>query len=379
VSEQAEKAIRLIEQSGEVPEGDEQISLCEEAVRAADAAGDLKLQYYARDKLVSAGLFGGHTEKALVAYSWCLAQFDKNPGVFSQWTILWKYKWMMGQVRNFPQVPKDRIYEMLDDLTDRMRKAGYGMRAVYNQRYRLEKFWDNKALAVEYFRKMEEQPRDEISNCSACELDDRVSFHIYCGEDARALELARPIVEGQETCGSVPHHTYANLLLPLVRLGRQPEALVYHRRGYELIADNLRYLDDIGDHLIFLALTENFERALSLFAKHYSWIEKSKDLFHRFGFFRAAWLLFELVAVQERKPLRLALPRSFPGYQIGEEYDPVTLAAWFKDAAAELGRRFDERNDTDAFASLMFQTSSLKALARPFPLTATETRVRVIS
>ncbi|MDX6614564.1 MAG: hypothetical protein QOD75_3750, partial [Blastocatellia bacterium] len=71
--------------------------------------------------------------------------------------------------------------------------------------------------------------------------------------------------------------------------------------------------------------------------------------------------------------------RSFPGYQIGEEYDPVTLAAWFKDAAAELGRRFDERNDTDAFASLMFQTSSLKALARPFPLTATETRVRVIS
>jgi hypothetical protein len=370
VSGPAEQVYKLIGKSMDVPDGEEQISLREEAVRVADAAGDLRLQYFARDQLVSAGIFGGHTDKALVAYSWCLAQFDKNPGEFSQWTILWKYKWIMGLIRNFPQVPKERIYEMLEDLTDRMQKAGYGMRAVYNQRYRLEKFWDNRALALEYFRKMEEQPSDEISNCSACELDDRVSFYVYCGQDARALELALPIIDGRETCGSVPHRTYANLLLPLVRLGRQPEGLVYHRRGYELIADNIRYLDDIADHVIFLALTENFERALSLFSKHCSWTEKSRDLFHRFGFFRAASLLFELVTERGKKSLRLALPRSFPGYQPGGTYDPAELAAWFKEAAAELGRRFDQRNETDAFGRLMTETGSLKDLCRPFPLPA---------
>lgn len=368
MSSPAEKAVKLIEQSLEVPEGDEQISLCEAAVSAADATGDLKLQYYARDRLVSAGIFGGHTEKALVAYSWCLAQFDKNPGEFSQWTILWKYKWVMGLIRNFPHVPKDKLYAMLEDLTARMQKAGYGMRAAYNQRYRLEKFLDHKQRALEYFRKMEEQPADEISNCSACELDDRVSFYIYCGEHARAVELAAPIIDGREECGSVPHGTYANLLLPLVRLARQTEALIYHQRGYDLIADNRRYLDDLADHLIFLALTENFERALELFARHYVWTERSRDLFHRFNFFRAAWFLFAVIAERDRKSLRLNLPNSFPSHQPGGHYDPAQLAAWFKDSAIELGKRFDRRNETGAFARMMNETSSLKELIRPFPL-----------
>lgn len=364
----AEKVYELIVQSRDVPDGDEQISVCEEAVRVADVTGDLKLQYFARDQLVSAGIFGGHTEKALVAYSWCLAQFDKNPGEFSQWTILWKYKWIMGLIRNFPHVPKEKLYAMLEDLTARMQQAGYGMRAAYNQRYRLEKFLDNRTSAIESFRKMEEQPADEISNCSACELDDRVDFYVYCGDDARAVELAAPIIEGREKCGSVPHETLANLLLPLVRLGRQPEALVYHQRGYDLIADNKRYLDDLADHLIFLALTENFERAVELFAKHYVWTEKSRDLFYRFCFFRAAWFLFEALADRNGKSLRLSLPNSFPGHQPGGDYDPAQLAIWFKDSATELGKRFDQRNETGAFARMMSETSSLKELIRPFPL-----------
>jgi hypothetical protein len=358
----------LLGRALDLDEGDEQIATLEEAVRVADIEGDLELQYGAREALVRACIFGGASEKALVAFAWLLAQFDKHPGKFDQWAILWKYKWIVAQVCSFPNVSKARIYKMLDDLSARSEAAGYGLRAVYNHRYRTEKFWDNREKAVEYFHKMQELPEDGLSNCPACETDERVSFSIYSGHDERAVELAQPILDTRQKCASVPHRTYANILLPLLRLGRQKEAVLYHHLGYDLICNNKTFLDKVGEHLVFLALTQNFESAITLVEKHYLWTEQNRDVLSQFRFFRAAWLLFEMLAEQHEGSLELRLPRSFPLYSESGRYEPTRLAAWFKQKATEIARRFDERNETDFFARTLDQTLSLKALSEPFPL-----------
>lgn len=363
----AEQVYQLVIESFDLEDGEAQIAVLEESVRLADLKGDLKLQYFARERFVRACIFGGASEKALVAFAWMLAQFDSNPGRFDQWAILWKYKWMNSVIYDFPQVPKSRIYEMIDDLEQRAVKAGYGLRATTNERYRAEKFWDNKEKAVEYFRKLEELPRDDLSNCPLCESDERVSFAIYCGNDERALELALPILRGPEKCGSVPHRTYANVLLPLIRLGRQKEALRYHAKGYSLVANNQGSLDNVSDHLICLTLTENFNRSIALFERHYSWTETTRELSSHFRFFRAASLLFELLSERERA-FNLRPPRSFPLFSENGDYDSARLAAWFKQKAETIARRFDERNETDFFMRTLTETSLLKDLVAPFPL-----------
>src|SRR5258708_4427741 len=292
MSEVAEQVYQLLSQSLDREDGDAQIALREEAVRLADLGGDLKLQYFAREVFVRSCIFGGATEKGLVAFAWLLAQFDNHPGRFDQWAILWKYKWINGVICDFPQVSKQRIYEMLDDLERRALKAGYGLRAVTNQRYRVEKFWDNREQAIEYFHKLEELPPDNLSNCPLCETDERVSFTIYCGNDERALDLAGPILNGDEKCGSVPHRTYANLLLPLIRLGRHNEALRYHLKSYSLIANNKAFLDKIADHVICLALPEHSKEPLALVETHYAWTENNPPLSPHSPFFRPSWPLF---------------------------------------------------------------------------------------
>ena len=367
MSEGAEQVYQLISQSLDFEDGDAQISLREEAVRLADLEGDLKLQYFAREVFVRACIFGGAPEKGLVGFAWLLAQFDNHPGRFDQWGILWKYKWINGVICDFPQVSKKRIYEMLDDLEQRALKAGYGLRATTNQRYRAEKFWDNREKAIEYFRKLEELPADGLNNCPLCETDERVSFAIYCGDDERALEIALPILSGGEKCGSVPHRTYANVLLPLLRLGRQQEALRYHLKSYSLIANNKAFLDKVGDHMTCLALTENFKQATVLVETHYSWTETNRDLFSQYRFFRAAWLLFELLAERNRW-VNLNMARSFPLYSDDSLYDCARLAAWFKQKAEGLARRFDERNETDFFMRTIADTPSLKELSACIPL-----------
>jgi hypothetical protein len=219
---------------------------------------------------------------------------------------------------------------------------------------------------------MEAQPRDDVSNCSACELDERVSFSIYNGQDERAIELALPILEGEHKCATVPHRTYANILLPLIRLGRQKEALLYHRRGYAMISNNKVFLEKIADHLIFLALTENFQKALALVEKHYPWVENNRDAFYHFRFFRAAWLLFDLLAEQHEGSFKLSLPGSFPLYSESGRYDAGRLAAWFKAKADEIAARFDERNETDFFSRTLSDTPALKKLRAHFSLREAE-------
>lgn len=371
MSQAEEQVYQLLSESLQFEDGEAQIAVREEAVRLADLHGDLQLQYFAREVFVRACIFGGASEKALVAFAWMLAQFDSNPGQFDQWAILWKYKWINGVICDFPQVPKRRIYEMIDDLEQRAVRAGYGLRATTNERYRAEKFWDNKEKAIEYFHKLEDLPADDLSNCPLCEADERVSFAIYCGNDERALQIALPILSGQEKCGAVPHRTYANVLLPLIRLGRQKEALRYHAKGYSLIANNQGSLDKVSDHLICLTLTENFNRSIALVERHYSWTETTRDLCSHFEFFRAASLLFELLSEREGA-FNLKLPRSFPLFSESGDYDSARLAAWFKQKAETIARRFDERNETDFFMRTLAETPSLKKLVAPFPLVEAE-------
>ncbi len=368
MNENRERALDLISKAFWMDDGEEHITVAENAVREADLSEDLNTQYEAREQFVRACVFGGETDRGLVAFAWLLAKFDQNPGRFSEFDILWKYKWIVGLLHEFPQIPRARIMEMLDDLARRSERAGYGLRAVYTHRYRIEKFWDNRVAAIENFIMMQDLPIDDLANCSACELDENVSFAIYCGRDETALTIAGRILDGSQTCRSVPHRTYANLLLPMVRLGRQKEGLVFHRTGYRLISENKAFLDRVADHLLFLALTENLDRANEVFEKHYPWTEQSHNMASRFRFFRAAWFLFSVMLDRGKDQIALKLPKSFPPNAENGRYQTKLLADWFKQSADELAVRFDKRNETDFFSRTLAETPALKKLCAHFPL-----------
>src|SRR5436190_16513403 len=353
MSDHGERAAELLLKALRHEEGDERIAMSEDAVREADLSGDFELRFATREQLVRASIFGGEPEKAIVAFSWLLAHFEQRPARVSEWSVLWKYKWIISKVHEFPNISKARIYEMFDDFETRSIRAGYGPYAVYSFRYRFEQFCGNREKAIELYHKMMDASEDGLSNCPTCIIDERVSFAIYRGDDDRAIELALPIFAGELKCSSVPHRTYARLLLPLVRLGKHEEACNYQRAAYRLIRDNKAFLDRVAQHLIFLAVTRQLETGLALFKKHVGWLAQTRNLHDHFLFHRAAWLLFDAQAERSAEPLRINLPRSVPYHSADGAYDVRRLSKWHEEKAAELGRRFDARNETDSFARTM--------------------------
>ena len=367
-----EQVRELISQAHSLEDGDSKIMLLEEAVRLADICGDFTLRHSARTLLINAATFGGAPEKALVAYSWCLAQYDgERGGEMDEWMLLWMYKWILTNISSFPQISKAQIEEMLDDMAARYRRAGYSLRPNYMLRNRIYKFWDG-AKAAEFFHKAQETYRDGASDCAACELDDAVSFALWQADDAEAVRLAAPIIQGRLRCGSIPKITFANLLLPLLRLGRTDEAVRLHLQGYQLVARAGKgYVSSIGDHLTFLAVTENFDRAVRIFEKHLADAYALADLASKFDYYEASWFLLDTLSESGRETLTLRLPRALEVYDESGTYRTAHLAAWFLRQAQALAARFDARNESDCYTRGIGETAALKQLRLPHPIRET--------
>src|SRR5262245_33264894 len=90
---------RLLQRCEEMPHGAARIAVAEEAVRHADALGDLLLQLETRTVATSSYEEGGELAKAFVTFAWCLAEYDRSATARADWVddwLRWYFQWMVA-------------------------------------------------------------------------------------------------------------------------------------------------------------------------------------------------------------------------------------------------------------------------------------------
>jgi hypothetical protein len=359
---------RLLEEGQALGYGPAQVALFEEAVRLADTHGDVQQGYGARIKLIEAAAFGGRDDLLLVAFSWCLAQHDRDPERFDEWELLWRYKWVVTCLPGFPQVSRQQIMAMWADMGQRFKRAGSTLHAVYHKKR--DVLWDmgDKAGALRADKQMAKRPRDWLSDCPACVADQAVDHLILLGHNEPAIARATPILAGRLTCAEIPHRTYARVLLPLLRLGRAEEAMAYHRKGYRLIAAKPDFIRSVAEHLSFLTLTDNLPKAVKILEKHLPEALTASNYTHRFEFYLASLLLLGCLTDQGKQILSLRLPATFPLHEVKGRYAVTALSAWFGDQLRDLAERFDARNGNKYYSRRVRDLKKLEKLFTPCPL-----------
>lgn len=366
-----EQVEELLMEADELPECPSKMALLEEAVRLADTHRDVALSDEVREELIQTATFAGYPEKALAAFTWRLAQADRAPEVFPEARLMWAYKWIVGSLTSFPQITRQQIEEAFDDMTRRFQRSGYGMRSVYKLRWEAALDMGEPDEVHRYHRLWEDTQRDANSDCLACEQDSRVIYYDFSDEYEKALEMARPILNGSLSCATVPERTYGRVLLPLLRFGHVEQAAKYYRKGYSLVRANRKYLSYMGQYLIFLGLTGNLSQGVKLYEKHLEWALETRDLFARWRFYLAAHFFFPLLAESGRHSLKLRLPQESPGYREDGGYETAALASALEEACRALAAQFDARNGNDGFARVLAEQSQLKRWATPYPLQRT--------
>ncbi|MCE9669452.1 hypothetical protein LY474_16700 [Myxococcus stipitatus] len=365
-----EEAQALWDRATRQKASESKVRLLEEAVRMADAHGDVDLGYQLRDDLIDAATFGGYPDKALVAFAWCRGQQKKDPERFDPEGLLWKQKWVVGRIKEFPHITRKQIADALDDIEQCFARVDAGKRSVLKLRYQtLRDMGDSREEVERLWSAWLSAPRDHLTDCRACELDDELDHHIEKGEWEVALNKARPILEGRVKCAEIPHLTLGTLLYPAFKLGQLERAAEFHRRGYAMVQKNRDFLATVGNHIEFLALTGNHARALTLMEKHLEWTLDHGSFNDRFLFFvAAAFLLERVMATGERDLLNLRLSKSFPEHRADGGYETKALHAWMLQQATGIATKFDTRNGTTRYSQWIGRNQRLAQEVAAFPL-----------
>lgn len=325
------------------------VAVLEQAAREADRLGDEQRGYESRHQIVQVGTFSGNEDKALVAFSWCLAYADRQDD-FPMHSLLWQYKWIVRSLTDYPTITRAQIRSMLDDFGRRLEKQGYDPRSLHKLEWSTALDLGDDEIAVGFFERWQDSPRGMLSDCIACDTNAIVRYHSYFDRDAEAIHTAEPILAGELSCACVPHNTYGMLLSCLVAVGRVDDADEYQKKGYRMISGNRDFLSNIADHLLHLVLRERWDRAVRMLERHLPWRLETHSPSDAFEFDLAAWMLCERLVDRGNRVRGLRTPANFPLHEEGDRYRPSDLAAWFEDRARETAARFDDRNGNDDYA-----------------------------
>jgi tetratricopeptide (TPR) repeat protein len=364
----------LLRQSYDMPYGAAQIALLERVVVHADALHAKELAFDARMRATTAYVYGGESAKSFVTFSWCRAEFDRNPVTYapSQHLLLWHFKYMIAGLTKFPEVPLDRTQGVLDEMEQRWRDAGHSPHAVYAKRHHVAAHLGDLDQADEWYARWCAAPRDDLSDCVGCDPSGKAAFLASRGRDEEAVALAEPVLAGRLTCSEQPQGILTSLLKPYLRTGRLEQARDAHRRAYRLHRPNLADLADVADHVEFCALTGNEARGVEILQRHLGWLDHPPSPWAAMRFAAASALLLRLAREAGHSPLLLRRP----GYQDRPAGDvrPAALVAELAEFSLAAAARFDARNGTGHQSAQIQEMLDATPLVESLPLSPTAAR-----
>ncbi|MFD7785308.1 tetratricopeptide repeat protein [Streptomyces nojiriensis] len=359
-----EEITRGLAENRESPNGAVRNAHAEALAGAAETSGDRALFREALDNLINSYLYSSESSRMLVPFARLLQEYDKDPGAFSHWeahSLFWQFKWVATAISDSPGIPLESATGWLDEMERRYRIAGYSERPVREAEMWLADAIGEDERAERAFRRWLAAERDDMSDCRACELNGQGQYAVLHGDDAEALELWKPVLDGDLTCAEEPHRLLATSLLPLLRLGRADEARSHHLRGYRMARGNESLLPSVGKHIEFCALTGNESRGLEILADHAAHVTPLANLDDRLNFHSGI-----LVLLRRLRQLGHGRTPAVPYEAIPRTVDELYEVLYA--GCLDIARQFDARNGTTRVSDRFLTRTGREPLLAELPL-----------
>ncbi|MGW9125004.1 hypothetical protein ACWGPW_08385 [Paenibacillus chitinolyticus] len=314
--------------SWSMPDGKQKLAVMEEMIRIADLYMTEEDSYNVRMDYTSAAMDAGFSEKMLISFAWCVAKFDKNPGRYPHFHLLWHYKWILNGIWRMPEMTFEQIERMFEDFKERCIRHGHNLRAYHQKRVNLFISLGMFQEAAESYKLWRSTPRDSLADCQACEQNLFGEFSFKMNHLKRGMQAVKPILEGRMVCGSVPQNTYSLIIIPLMKLKEYDRAVAIAKKAVREL-EGPQYLEEYGVFLEFFTITD-MTRATKLYEQTIRYGLESKIGWSRLQYFYAVRLFLNEWGKTKRRK-RLA------------ESDRVTLP-WIDHEIAKLTEAFNRRN-----------------------------------
>ncbi|HLW66314.1 MAG TPA: hypothetical protein VKS79_13455 [Gemmataceae bacterium] len=349
MSDYAEQVRSLLEEAGGLPTSPTQLALLEEAVHLADTHHDIRLGVEARRPLMYVARYLLRGDILTVAFTWCLAHYDREPALFGGRDLLWEYGQVIGQLANLHDVSRQTLEQMLEDFGRRLLAGGESQLQVYLKQRHIAPDLGDRELGRTANQLVHEEYRKLGRGPTVDERTEEIELELFLGNEERALELAKRFLHGDwrgyvHSGGFAPY-----LLLPLHKHDRRPEAAALYKRCRTSFHPERCYYWPYGEFIKWLTLTGANDEAVQVYAKCQRAIKPYTDPLTRLHFALDATVLFDRLAKTGPAQLPLRLGEVVPVGREDGRYEVAQLHNWLHQEARELAARFDARNGTDCF------------------------------
>ncbi|GEA88290.1 hypothetical protein [Cellulomonas cellasea] len=371
MSRTLESANREISRVRDLPYGLARTQAAERQVRLVDAEGPDDARAYALSTLVEAYVWGGEVDKAYVPFTRLVRWWDERPDLFDEQdrhTLFWSFKWMVANLTEFPTVPAAQIDRTLADMEHRFAVAGNGMNAVALQRFVWSRSRGAQDTAAAY-EAWVATPRDDFSQCEACEPGDRASYLFEAGRTDEGVRLLERTLTENPTCATEPADMLSHLQLAYLEQGRLADAAATHRRGLAHLADSHGDMAGArGRHVELLARGGHGDRAVRMIEADQRLLTGGDSPDSRLTYLvHVGAALAVLRATEPGRPVRLT---TVPATTVAE------LADWARAEADALAAAFDRRNGTAHVSATVARAWGTTAAPEPLDLAVIPAQVR---
>ena len=177
-----------------MPDGPARTAVVNQCVRLADLTQDQITQFQCRAIYIDSAFESGEADEMLVALSWCMGVYDKDPETFDSAfqvpnLIIDLMSRALGYITDFPSISRKKVEAMLDDFERRHQESGLGLRTVYLERTR-NRFWmgDLESSKENYEKFMSCSQESGWGDVS--ERIFRTDFHVRVRDDVAAVAEA---------------------------------------------------------------------------------------------------------------------------------------------------------------------------------------------
>jgi len=275
-------------------EGAAAVALLQEAERLAE--GNEALLFTVRLELCRHAVFAGRPQVALVAFTWCLQAFDRNPNFANRINpLLWRYKYVVHSLPEFPQISRDQMRISIGDMQQRLKRGGYSARTGLYLENKIALLCGDTAAARELTSSWPDLKRDDISDCHACEIDTDVHIRCFIGEYQECLDRAEPLLNGKLACTEVPHITLPHVAQAYFRLGNAKKAKETAAEALRLAGAHPNLLPARARVLELYVMMRQWSAGLTLLERELPSLERAESALDKMRFKLAAAALLEHV------------------------------------------------------------------------------------
>jgi tetratricopeptide (TPR) repeat protein len=328
-------------------EGAAAVALLQEAERLAE--GNEAMLFTVRLDLCYHAVFAGLPQAALVAFTWCLQAFDRNPNFANRENpLLWRYKYVIQSLPEFPQISREQMRTAVADFQERLKRGGHSGRTGLYLANKIALGCGDTAAVRELSATWPDLKRDSVSDCHACETDTDVHNRCLIGQHQECLDRAEPLLKGQLRCAEVPHITLPHVAHAYFHLGKMKQAKEAALEALRLTGTNADLVGARARVLELYVLMREWSAGLNLLERDLPLLERSESGLDKFRFKLAAVALLEHV-LRADPAAALHLSDAFLKKNNLPGPSAQALFEWLTLAVEKLIGTFDTRNGNTYF------------------------------